>query len=109
MQYLDSNVLKVIYGQNNVAVTPSSGSSGTETAIALNAILLDTLSWVFQGFYQGALVCKTVPLARIVNVGDVNWTNKNFTTVTATLKAFPDANKNHGYLYTDDGFLSGES
>lgn len=109
MQYLDPNVLAVAYGANNTSITPNTTMTGTETAVALNAILLDTLSWVFQGFYRDALVCKVIPIARCVSVGAVDWTNKAFTTVEATLKAFPDAANNHGYLYTNDGLTTLES
>jgi hypothetical protein len=103
MQYLRPTVLEVAYGQNNCTVTPATTMTGNETAVALNANLLDTLSWVFQGFYRNALVCKVLPIARIVEVGDVDWTHRSFTTVTCTLKAFPDYLNNHAYLYANDG------
>jgi hypothetical protein len=106
MQYLDANVLEAAYGQNNTQVTPATSMTGTEVAVALNSVLLDTLSWVFQGFYRSALVCKVVPIARIVQVGDVDWTHRAFTTVEATLKAFPDTANNHAYLYTNDGITT---
>lgn len=109
LQYLDPNVLTVSYGSANVTTTPATQSTGTEVAAALNASLLDTFSWVFQGFYNSALVCKVVPIARIVSVGEVNWTQRAFTTVEATLKAFPDADNNHAYLYTNDGVTTSGS
>lgn len=106
MQFLDPNVLATAYGNANTTVTPATTLTGTETAVALNAVLLDTLSWVFQGFYRNALVCKVIPIARVVNVGDVDMTHRAFTVVEATLKAFPDAANNHAYLYTNDGLTT---
>jgi hypothetical protein len=103
LQFLDPSVLEVTYGANNVVVTPNTGSTGTEVAVACNDLLLDTLSWVFQGFYGNSLVAKVIPIARIVTVGEVNFTHKAFTTVEVTIKAFPDKLNNHAYLYTDDG------
>ena len=106
MQYLNPNVLATAYGVGNTTVTPATTMAGTEVAVALNSALLDTTSWVFQGFYRSALVMKVVPIARIVSVGAVDWTHKTFTTVECTIKAFPDTSNNHAYLYTNDGLLS---
>jgi hypothetical protein len=106
MQFLNPNVLEVAFGQANVTVTPPTTYSGTEIAAALNANLLDDLSWVFQGFYQSALVAKVIPIARVVSVAEVDFTHRQFTSVEATMKCFPDTNNNHEYLYVNDGVLS---
>jgi hypothetical protein len=103
---LSPNVLSTAYGAANVTSTPATTYHGTYVAAQLNSLLLDTLSWVFQGFYKSALICKVVPIARVVSVGDVDMTHRAFTTVEATLKAFPDTSNNHAYLYVDDGILS---
>jgi hypothetical protein len=106
MQFLDPDVMKVSYGTANTTVTPPTGTTGTSTAVALNALLLDTLSWVFQGFYRNALVCKVLPNARVVAVGDQDMTHRAFTTVECTIKAFPDQANNLAYLYTNDGLTT---
>ena len=111
-QFLDSNVLAAGYGHNNVSVTYATGSEGNETAVKMNSQILDTLSWVFDGYYYTAagfeaLVRVVVPVGRITQVGDVDLTNKAFMSIEATLKAFPDAQKNHGYLYVNDGITTG--
>jgi hypothetical protein len=103
LQYVNPNVLTAAYGSSNVTVTAATSSTGTEVAALLNSLLLDTLSWCFQGFYRTAAVLKVIPIGRIVDIGDTDFTHKAFTTVTATLLAFPDPANNHGYLYTNDG------
>lgn len=107
MQFLNPDVLATAFGESNVSVTPATSYSGQQVAAALNANLLEDVSWVFQGFYQSALVCKVLPIARVVSVGDIDMTHRAFTSVEATLKCFPDSNNNHAYLYTNDGVLSG--
>jgi hypothetical protein len=106
MQFLNPNVLATAYGAANTITTPNTSYHGTYVAAQLNSLLLDTLSWVFQGFYKSALICKVVPIARVVSVGDVDLTHRAFTTIECTLKAFPDTNNNHAYLYVDDGVLT---
>lgn len=109
LQFLDPNVLQTAYGLNNTTITPATSLTGTQVAVKLNSILLDTLSWVFQGFYQSALVMKVIPIARVVNIGDVDMTHRAFTYVECTIKAFPDSNNNHAYLYTNDGLNTTET
>jgi hypothetical protein len=103
LQFLDPEVISMAYGTQNVTVTPPTESTGTEVAAALNSLLLNTVSWVFQGFYQDALVCQVLPIARITSIGEVNWTNTALTTISATIKCFPDSLRNASYLYTNDG------
>lgn len=114
LQFLDSNVLAAAYRNSNITVTPPTSQNGTEVAVAMNAQILDVLSWVFDGYYftnagYQALVRIVVPIGRITQIGDVDLTNKALTSIDATLKAFPDAAGNHGYLYVNDGVVTGGS
>lgn len=103
MQFLNTDVLSAAYGLNNVSVIPASSTEGKETAVMLNANLLDTRSWVFDGFYNQALVRIVIPIGRNVTIGEVDLTHKTYATIECTLKAYPDSQKNHGYLYVNDG------
>jgi len=108
LQFLDSNVLAAGYGNQNITVTPPTSSQGTEVAALMNSKRLDVLSWVFDGYYLtaagvDALVRIVIPIGQIVQVGDVDLTNKALTALELTVKAFPDANGNHGYLYVNNG------
>lgn len=111
-QFLDSNVLAAGYANSNITVQPSSSTNGTETAVALNSRQLDTLSWVFDGHYFNnagleCLIRMVVPIGRIIKLADLQFTNKALTGVAATMKAFPDANHNASYIYTNDGNKTG--
>ncbi len=102
-QFASEPVLAAAYGANNVTTTAPTGSYGTEWAVAMNALLLDDMSWVFDGFYKEVLVRVVLPWARVEKVGDVDFTHKTLTSVELTLRAFPDPLKNHGYLYVNSG------
>lgn len=106
LQLLNPNVLTVAYGSANVTTIPKTSYSGTHVHAQLNSLLLNTYSWVFQGFYQSALVCKVLPFGRVVSVGDQDWTHRAYSYIECVMKVFPDSNNNHAYLYVDDGVLS---
>lgn len=103
LQFMNTEVLATAYGINNVSVIPATATEGKEIAVTLNPDLLDTVTWVFDGFYKDQLVRIVVPIGRVTTIGDVNLTHKTFTTIECTLKAYPDTNKNHGYMYLNDG------
>lgn len=103
MQFRNVEVLKATYGISNVSVVPATATNGKEIAVKLNANILDTRSWVFDGMYGDNLVRIVIPIGRVVTIGEIDMTHKAYMTVECTLKAYPDSNKNHGYLYVNDG------
>jgi hypothetical protein len=103
MQFRNTEVLSATYGISNVSVVPATATNGKEIAVKLNAGILDTRSWVFDGVYANNLVRIVIPIGRVVTVGEIDMTHKTYMTVECTLKAYPDSNKNHGYLYVNDG------
>jgi hypothetical protein len=106
MQFNNKDVQAASHGIANVSTTAATTTAGNEIAVKLNAVLLDTRAWVFDGVY-GAQLCRIViPIGRVVSVSDVDMTHKAFSTVECTLKAYPDANKNHGYMYLNDGAVT---
>lgn len=103
MQIRNVEVLKASYGISNVSVVPATATNGKEIAVMFNPRLMDTRSWVFDGFYQENLVRIVIPIGRIVTVGEIDMTHKSYMTIECTLKAYPDSSKNHGYMYINDG------
>jgi hypothetical protein len=103
MQFRNVEVLKASYGISNVSVIPATTTQGKEIAVKLNPQLRDTRSWVFDGFYGQNLVRIVIPIGRVVTIGEVDMTHKSYMTIECTLKAYPDSNKNHGYMYVNDG------
>jgi len=113
LQFVNSNVLAAAYGNANITVTPATSQQGNEIGVQMNALQRDTLSWVFDGYYftpagYQALVRLVYPLARIIEIGDVDATNTALMTADITkMLAFPDAANNHGYMYINDGVVTG--
>jgi hypothetical protein len=106
LQFNNAAVQAAAHGLANVSTTAASTSAGNEIAVKLNAALLDTRAWVFDGMY-GIQLCRVVfPIARVVSVGEVDMTHKSYSTLECTLKAYPDAQRNHGYMYLNDGAVT---
>lgn len=103
MQFNNKDVQSATHGIANVSTVAASTSAGNEISVKLNAALLDTRAWVFDGVYGLQLCRVVVPIGRIVQVGEIDMTHKSYSTIECTLKAYPDANRNHGYLYLNDG------
>lgn len=106
LQFNNQNVAAAGYGISNVSYTAATTSNGNEIAIQMNAKLLDTRSWVFDGIYNAALARVVIPIGRVITLGEVDMTNKAYMTTECTLKAYPDSNNNHGYMYLNDGQVS---
>jgi hypothetical protein len=106
LQFNNSAVQAASHGIANVSVSAATTSAGNEIAVKLNAALLDTRAWVFDGIY-GIQLCRVViPIGRVVQVGEIDMTHKAYSTIECTLKAYPDAQRNHGYMYLNDGAVT---
>lgn len=108
LQMVNATVLGTGYGTFNVSQTAATAQHGKELAVKMNPRLLDTVSWVIDGFYQDALARIVLPIARIVTIGEVEMTHRSYMGIDVTgLKCYPDSNGNHGYMYFNDGQKSG--
>ncbi|MGC7304340.1 hypothetical protein RA993_23195, partial [Mycobacteroides abscessus subsp. abscessus] len=65
LQVMNADVQKAVHGASNVTVTPASTTSGTEIKAELNAKLLDTGAWIFDGFYNLISMRLVIPIGRI--------------------------------------------
>lgn len=106
MQFNNKDVQAAAHGIGNVTYTAATTTAGNEIAVKLNAALLDTRAWVFDGVY-GQMLCRIViPIGRVVQVSEIDMTHKAYSSIECTLKAFPDGNRNHGYMYLNDGAVT---
>ncbi|SIG31821.1 hypothetical protein [Mycobacteroides abscessus] len=106
LQVNNVDVQKAVHGASNVTVTPASTTSGTEIKAELNAKLLDTGAWIFDGFYNLISMRLVIPIGRITAVAPIKWTHSELAAYECTLKPFPDADGNHGYQYWNDGVVT---
>lgn len=94
---------KAVFGDGNVTATAATQSKGNLLAVELNSDSLPQKVWVFDMKDGDKKVRVVVPNGQITEVGETQFVHSNATAWEVTLEAFPDANGNKAYLYSDDG------
>lgn len=105
LESLNADVLKAIYGEDNVTVTPANNEHGKQITVKKNAKKLPHMTWVIDTTDSelGALYRNAIPDGQIISVGDVVIVHTDTIMYEVELEVFEDASGNHVYTYTDDG------
>ncbi|CKH13872.1 hypothetical protein PXH78_26960 [Mycolicibacterium smegmatis] len=105
LESLNADVLKAIYGEDNVTVTAANAMHGVQIEVKKNSRKLPHMSWVIDttdselnAFYR-----NYIPDGQIISVGDVTIVHTDTIMYEVELEAFEDASGNHVYTYTDNG------
>ena len=94
IEVLNSDVLKVVYGDGNVDVT------NNNITVTVNSEELPEKTWVFDMIMRGNTLKRiVVPRARVTEIGDVVYTDNDAVGYEITITAMPDINGNTHYEY----------
>ena len=109
LESLNAEVLKVVYGENNVTITAATSGHGNQIEVTKNPRKLPKLTWCvdstdseLDAFYR-----NYVPIGQVMTVGDVKIVHTDTIEYSLEMEAFPDASGQHVYLLTDDGQSTG--
>lgn len=95
IEALNEEVLKVVYGADNVSGTLSTGIS-----VSANSSDADELSWVFDMIMRDGVKKRiVVPFAKVTEIGDIAYTDSDAVGYETTIQALPDATGNTHYEY----------
>lgn len=87
IEMLNTNVLKAVHGETNVE-----GTLATGLHVKVNSKELESHIWVIdQVLTDGVLSRFVIPDGKIVEVGEVNYTDNNVVGYQVTVAAAPDA------------------
>jgi hypothetical protein len=109
LESLKAEVLKAVYGDDNVTITPATALSGNQVTVTKNAKKLPKLSWVIdttdtdlKAFYR-----NYIAIGQITTVSDVKIVHTDTIEYEVELEVFPTPAGDYVVLFTDDGQNTG--
>ena len=106
LETLNADVLKAVYGEDNVLTTPATASSGTLHEVQVNAATLPHKSYVFEVKDGDAKIRIYVPDGQITEVGEITYSDSEVIGYEVTVEAYADVLGNKAYKFLDDGKFS---
>jgi hypothetical protein len=105
-EFLNPEVAKVAYGEDNVTVTPADVSHGTRLSILQTSDAFDMRVWAWDTFSPGGKrIQKFFPLGQLTNKESQTWNHKSVLAHKLQVEFFPDSNGRYSYTLTDDGVV----
>ncbi|BCI54940.1 tail protein [Mycolicibacterium litorale] len=105
-EFLNPEVAKVSYGDNNVTVTAADATHGTRLSIAQTADVFEMKSWCWDAFAPGGKrIQKWFPLGQVKNKDSQPTNHREILAHTLTVVFFPDTAGKYSYTLTDDGVV----
>lgn len=109
LESLNADVLKAVYGADNVTVTPANSTHGVQVSIKKNAKKLPHMSWVIDTTDSelGGRYRNVIPDGQITEVSDVTIVHSDTISYEVTVKCFKNTAGDYVYTYTDSGVTVG--
>lgn len=103
LETLNTDVLKAVYGDDNVTSTAATSTVGKLHTINVNAKTLPHKSFVFEVKDGDAKIRIYIPDGQITEVGEITYSDSEVVGYQVTIEAFADASGNKAYKYMNDG------
>jgi hypothetical protein len=103
LETLNTDVLKAVYGDDNVTPTAATSTVGKLHTVLVNAATLPHKSFVFEVKDGDAKIRIYIPDGQITEVGEITYSDSEVVGYQVTIEAFADASGNKAYKYMNDG------
>ena len=104
LETLNTEVLKAVYGDQNVTVTAATATDGTLRTVKVNGDILPHKVFVFDMKDGDARIRIVVPDGQVTEVGEITYNDGSVIGYEVTVEAFRDSALNaNAVKYLDDG------
>ena len=108
LEVLNTDVLKSVFGDGNVAVTAATSSAPMSVAINVDSDEQEDAVWVFDMILRGNNPKRiVVPSGRITDIGEINYKDDEAVGYDVTVLAQADESGNTHYEYMNIGSATG--
>jgi len=108
LESINANVLKAVFGESNVTVTPANSQHGAQVQVKKNARKLPYQSWVIDTFDDetGAKYRSYMPNAKVTTVSDIVVSHSDTIEYRVTIECFETSTGDDNIItFTDNGLL----
>jgi hypothetical protein len=106
-EFLNKEVAKARYGDNNVTVTNATASAGEKMSIVQTSDVAGFNTWMIDSFAPGGKrFQKFFPIGQFVNADSQPINHKSVLAHRMTVTFYPNASGIYAYILTDDGVFS---
>lgn len=106
LETLNADVLKAVYGEDNVTTTAATASTGTLHEVQVNAATLPHKSYVFEVKDGDAKIRIYVPDGQITEVGEITYSDSEVIGYQVTVECYADPLGNKAYKFLDNGVFA---
>lgn len=104
LEVQNENVLKAVYRDDNVVVTPATAQEPKKIAIKANSKELEESAWVIDMIMTNNGIKRVViPKGKITGIGEIHYQDSDAVGYEVTVSAVPDTDGNTHYEYLSVG------
>lgn len=103
LESVNANVLKAVFGEDNVTVTPAAGANGNQVRVSKNKAILPHKSWVIDTIDDDKHYRSVIADGQVMTIGDITIVHTDTIMYTVTIEAFENNGTDNIVTYTDDG------
>lgn len=103
LESVNADVLKAVFGEDNVTVTPAAGANGEQVKVSKNKATLPRKSWVIDTLDGDMHYRSVIADGQVITIGDITVVHTDTIMYTVTIECFEVNGTDNIVTYTDNG------